>query len=266
MRSSATNVTALSGTTRRMNFDYQPAATLMDAALREIAGCDEPARTKVLDLGAGTGTLVRELRVLGYDARGCDVSARWEETNGPDRDRFSLISLNPYHLPYEDGTFDAVISTSVLEHAQNKEEVFREIRRVLRKSGWSMHLFPGKWYLPSEPHIYVPLVNWFWPRVPRWWLALWALAGIRNEYQQGMPWREVVDANAAYSRSGLSYLSHGAYRELSMRIFGNYASRDDFFILRGYGGVQRILSRFPFPKLTGWITGRRMSFMVEQKT
>ena len=64
-----------------------------------------------------------------------------------------------------------------------------------------MHLYPSKWYLPSEPHIYVPLVNVFWPRCPRWWLALWARLGVRNEHQGHMGWKEVVDINVRYLRA-----------------------------------------------------------------
>ena len=57
----------------------------------------------------------------------CDVDAYWGEASYALRGNFSSISLDPYSLPFESNSFDAVVSTSVLEHAQNKEECFREI-------------------------------------------------------------------------------------------------------------------------------------------
>jgi len=156
-----------------------------------------------------------------------------------------------------------VLSTSVLEHAQNKTEVFREVHRGLKPGGYSMHLYPGKWYLPAEPHIYVPLVNYFWPRCPQWWLALWAMLGVRNEHQQGMGWREVVRRNRAYCRTGLSYWSNGRYRRVSMQVFGNHASPMVFFIENSYGGVARLLRALPLKRFTGWVAGEiRMRFKV----
>lgn len=68
------------------------------------------------------------------------------------------ISMQPYRLPFAANEFDVVGSTSVLEHAQNTEECYRAIHRVL-PGGVALHGFPGKWYLPRKPHIYVPLVN-----------------------------------------------------------------------------------------------------------
>ena len=172
----------------------------------------------------------------------------------------------PYRLPYQDGAFDVVISTSVLEHAQNKEELFIEIRRVLKTGGFSMHLFPAKWYLPSEPHIFVPLVNCFWPNCPRWWLALWALLGVRNQFQYGKPWKEVAEANSEYCAHGLSYWSNRAYRDLSLKIFGNFASPMDFYIKNGYGGIPKLLRKLPFQRLVGWVAGEiRMNFIVVQR-
>lgn len=70
-----------------------------------------------------------------------------------------------------------------------------------------MHLLSGKWYLPTEPHIYVPLVNFFWRHCPKWWLSMWALLGRRNSYQANMGWREVASMNMAYCQTGLFYIS-----------------------------------------------------------
>lgn len=100
---------------------------------------------RVLDFGCGVGALVSSLAEAGFDSHGCDVvDPGWQDS------RLQRIERSPYRLPYEDSAFDVVVSTSVLKHAQNTSELFRKISRVLRPGGWSMHIFPSKWYLPSE--------------------------------------------------------------------------------------------------------------------
>lgn len=180
---------------------------------------------KVL-VGTGRGDLLHSLAALGYDAHGCDVKPYWKERITTSADKFAVISLVPYRLPYEDETFDVVISTSVLEHAQNKEELFVEIRRVLKTGGFAMHLFPAKWYLPSEPH-----------------------------------------ANAEYCAGGLSYWSNRAYRDLSLKIFGNFFAPMDFYVKNSDGGMAKLVRKMPFQRVGAWLAGQiRMNFIVVQKT
>jgi SAM-dependent methyltransferase len=246
--------------------EYEQAAMFLHAAMREIAGLTEPSQARVLDFGTGAGKLVEHLFALGYDMRGCDTGTYWPEATPAQAERLSVIGSAPYRLPYADTSFDAVVSTSVLEHARNKEEVFREIHRVLKVGGCALHLFPAKWYLPVEPHTYVPLLNALWPHCPGWWLSLWAFLGVRNEFQRGRPWREVARLNAEYSEQGLSYWSDRAYRELSLRVFGNYSDSMDLYVRQGYGGVARLLRQLPLPRLTGRMAGAvRMKFITVRK-
>jgi hypothetical protein len=86
-----------------------------------------------------------------------------------------------------------------------------EIARVMRHDGIGLHLFPSRNVL-IEPHMFVPLAtkvqSW-------WWFYLWALLGIRNEYQAGMSAREVADRNYRYSQTGVRY-----QRDCDMRAAG----------------------------------------------
>ena len=61
-----------------------------------------------------------------------------------------MIDINNFKIPFENNSFDLVISTSVFEHVFNKEEAFREIKRVLKKDGLAIHNFPSKYYLPID--------------------------------------------------------------------------------------------------------------------
>jgi SAM-dependent methyltransferase len=218
-------------------------------------GHRQPVR--VLDFGCGSGGLVRSLRLLGLDAWGCDLRAFWQSSNDPFVKCLRVIAPEaPYRLPFLDESFDSVVSTSVLEHAENKDEIFREIHRILIPEGQMLHIFPGKFHIPLEPHIYVPLVSWFWPYVPRFWLAWWAILGIRNEFQADMSWREVADANAEFVKRGLSYWTHANLRRSVKRIFGNCEFPNRYYILHAPGGVARLCRRLPFKSLTGWASGQ----------
>lgn len=249
-----------------MENEYQNVALFLQSAMQKMGGLNQPSRTKVLDLGCGRGDLVNCLLTLGYDAYGCDIVPYWRKEPDAETDKLVTILSNPYRLPFEKSTFDVVVSTSVLEHAQNKEEIFQEIFRLLKNGGLSMHLLPGKWYLPAEPHINVPLLNFFWPHCPKWWLALWAFLGVRNGFQINKSWQEVVRLNQDYCKHGLSYWPNYKYRKISIEVFGNYSAPMDFYIINGYGGVANLLRKLPFKRLTGLLAGEvRMNFIVQRK-
>ena len=107
----------------------------------------------------------------------------------------------PYGLPFPDDSFDAVVSWQVFEHVQNYDDALREIRRVLRPSGVSLHVFPPT-YRPIEPHIYVPLAIILQSRL---WLLLWTRLGIRKGFQKGTSAREVAGLNRRYLRERTTY-------------------------------------------------------------
>jgi SAM-dependent methyltransferase len=242
--------------------DSSATALFFIRAAREFAGVDRTDGLAVLDFGCGRGDLVRALRHLGLNARGCDFSA-----NLAADEHLSPIPADPYRLPYPDDSFDLVISTSVFEHAQRTEECMAEIHRVLRPGGIAMHGFPGKWYLPVEPHIRVPLVNWFWPLAQRPWLAMWAIAGIRNKYQRGLSWREVTRLNATFVREGLCYRTTRHYSVVSDRVFGNHEWAMRFHIEHSPGGAAALARRLPLRSLTGpLIREFRTRFLVQRKT
>lgn len=71
---------------------------------------------RVLDCGCGNGLAVDLLDERGFEAWGIDLSAlrKWQWRERRRRDRLAVASA--LALPFEDGWFDTVISSGVIEH------------------------------------------------------------------------------------------------------------------------------------------------------
>lgn len=97
----------------------------------------------VLDLGAGSGTDLFGAAVrVGESGRVVGVDITHEQldkaTRLRDREGFSKVELVEAHieeLPFDDASFDAVISNGVINLSPLKGRVFAEAARVLRPGG-----------------------------------------------------------------------------------------------------------------------------------
>ena len=102
----------------------------------------EPGES-VLDLGSGSGTDVFCAAVLVGEAgrvAGVDITDEQLAKAGRlrDRDGFGQVELLEAHieeLPFDDASFDAVISNGVINLSPAKGSVFAEAARVLRPGG-----------------------------------------------------------------------------------------------------------------------------------
>lgn len=83
--------------------------------------------SSILDVGCGSGYLVRRLRALGVKALGVDFSD-YAGKEIPDW----FIVVDASKLPFDDETFDLVISTDFFEHLPEEkiDEVYKEMKRV----------------------------------------------------------------------------------------------------------------------------------------
>jgi 2-polyprenyl-3-methyl-5-hydroxy-6-metoxy-1,4-benzoquinol methylase len=89
---------------------------------------------QLLEFGAGTGQLIKMLRESGFDGSitGADILPK-PEWCGHDVGWIEADLNEP--LPVAGASFDAIISTEVIEHLENPRAVFREFRRVLKTGG-----------------------------------------------------------------------------------------------------------------------------------
>jgi SAM-dependent methyltransferase len=206
-------------------------------------GFDMRAEAKVLDFGCGDGMTVTEWRAAGFDAYGCDIVL--EEPS----ERLRLIE-QPYRLPFEDATFDLIVSNEVFEHVQEMDVAFSEIRRTLKPGGLSVHRFPARWN-PIEVHTLVPLAS----VIPRYrWIALWALLGVRNRFQKGKPWRDVALLNTEFLKTRTNYPSRRTIRRVAAQYFPRVEFAETLALKHGHRSRALYPVARAFPPIA-WVYG-----------
>jgi 2-polyprenyl-3-methyl-5-hydroxy-6-metoxy-1,4-benzoquinol methylase len=111
------------------------------ARLTELIGGLLPAHS-LLDAGCGDGRFLAAIARTGMAPQrltGCDISARILETARQSVAReggtVELAQANLERLPFDDASFDVVISIQVIEHLLDVGAGIRELARVLRPGG-----------------------------------------------------------------------------------------------------------------------------------
>ncbi len=182
----------------------------------------------VLDYGCGAGTLVQMLCGAGYDAFGVDI--RWPGADYGDlgADELGRQGRLRYYeeggrLPFDDNSFDVIVSDQVFEHVVPIESAVQEIERVCRASGVMYHHFPSRavW---REGHIGIPFSH----RLPPGRLRLWYTTALRRlglgKFKDARPAREWavemlewIDRWTIYRPSTEIHTIFGRHAQLSNR-------------------------------------------------
>ncbi len=98
--------------------------------------------TWVLDVGCGHSDLLRGPYSKTPHTYGVDPEADALARNTVIRNK-TVVRADD--LPFDDGTFDLVVSAWVLEHLDDPHTVFREFHRVLKPGGKVVFLTPNAW-------------------------------------------------------------------------------------------------------------------------
>ena len=98
---------------------------------------------RLLEAGCGTGRWVQFLGKLGHEAIGVDYAPSGLEVGRAYNPNLNLIQANCKNLPFNDESFDYIVSLGTIEHDVNgPEESLREFHRVLKPDGKLMCSVP----------------------------------------------------------------------------------------------------------------------------
>lgn len=98
---------------------------------------------RVLEVGCGAGNILEQ--IAGAQLFGVDLShALLDKARARLGDRAALHEGFAESLPFADSSFDRVYCSEVLEHVVDPLAVLREMRRVVRPTGWAVISFPNE--------------------------------------------------------------------------------------------------------------------------
>ena len=111
---------------------------------------------KILDIGAGSGQFLYEMKKLGMNVYGI------EPGEFDKRESLNIFHGDLNKAGYSSNFFDVVSMNHVLEHINNPKETLREVYRILKKGGnfilavpntnsFASHLFGKEWYQWDVP-------------------------------------------------------------------------------------------------------------------
>ena len=100
----------------------------------KIMKIKKPKVVRILDVGCGDGVILYllnkickkdKLELYGIDSS--EIALKIAKRKNPD---VNLKTADVYDLPFEDNFFDLIVSSDVLEHVLNPEQMLSEINRV----------------------------------------------------------------------------------------------------------------------------------------
>jgi SAM-dependent methyltransferase len=167
------NVQAMQPSELALLEDFHSLGRLATAALIDLAQVE--AGDRVLDAGTGIGGTARLIaaergaRVTAVDltAEYCDIATWLNDAVGLG-DRIKVLEADVTDLPFDDASFDVVVSQHVQMNVADKVRLYAEARRVLAPGGrlalWDVTAGPGgllhfpvPWATaPEQSHLVTP--------------------------------------------------------------------------------------------------------------
>ncbi|ABC29200.1 SAM-dependent methyltransferase [Hahella chejuensis KCTC 2396] len=126
-----------------------------------------------------------EARVTGIEPEGEAVKVA--EALSKDVASCRFIQGFGENMPFEDGEFDLILCSTVIEHVKDVDKVISEMSRVLSKNG-VIYIEAPNYIWPYEPHLQI----WTVPKLGKKWMALSALAQGKSRHIQFLDHLQLV--------------------------------------------------------------------------
>jgi SAM-dependent methyltransferase len=233
-------------------------------------GIDINGESYILDFGCGDGHRVYQLLDAGFkNSYGFNKGNYLGIENPVNLRHEQDIRLFRFSddgtIPFPDKYFDLIISDQVFEHVIEQEKAFREIHRVLKNGGVSVHVIPAKWQL-IEQHINVPFGGVIKSYL---YYYFWALLRIRNKWQRGLSAKETAMGNIKYARESLNYLSCREYERMMAQIPFRHSWEELQYMKCSYKPVIKkiafLAEKFPLVLILVRLSIQRVLFLQKEK-
>jgi len=125
--------------------------SLLVSAIERVA---PEARGRLLDVGCGDKPYEHLFRPFVREYVGVEHEATFRQTSAQSRAKGPDVVYDGKTLPFENESFDTVMSIQVLEHTPQPGHLVAEMARVLKREGVLILAAPFSFRLHEEPHDY----------------------------------------------------------------------------------------------------------------
>lgn len=132
----------------------------------------------LLDVGCGTGLMVKYLRLLGVEAKGLEIS-QYALNQADGEIKKHLAYGNILSIPYKNDSFDIVTTIDVLDHIPSDElkKAINECNRVSQRLCFHLVITKENWWFKTFHGQDVSHVSMY---TKSWWENLFADLGFKN--------------------------------------------------------------------------------------
>jgi ubiquinone/menaquinone biosynthesis C-methylase UbiE len=165
---------------------------------------------RLLDIGCGCGYLSYTAKSEQIDIYGMDISFNALSKGKQNFPFLKVCVANGENVPFKDESFDVVFCLGALEHFLQPEIGIEEIKRVLKKEGFSIMVLPNSFSLKNISRVL------FKGDVEEQWQ-------IQEKNLTKEQWRELIEANGLKVKSVYKYNKYpelfreGTYKMKSLK-------------------------------------------------